>query len=273
MKLKSLFKKIFLLLSISSFSTCVSWQEPESDIVIRKIEVERKPKFERILILPLTGTVDAEGLASGTIQSEAQRLFGKGASLVSELEPIYRAANAAELMPLALQPQMLWFEDLLAKTSNQNLVSGAIYRFPGMEFGLKLEKDPASILKILAANSRQLESLSNALQKNDKVLFQEILNPQMEIKASLSKLQYWAEVQFQPNWLVAFYIDGSKDSWDKGRSATLKIIALNFESGGIRFAGSSTLSQIAMPVQYTTMLTALTNTLIRKVMESSALSR
>ncbi|MEI8026818.1 MAG: hypothetical protein WCI18_10770 [Pseudomonadota bacterium] len=273
MKLKGLCKKIFPVLSIYLFSTCVSWQEPESDIVIRKIEVERKPKVERILVLPLTGSVDAEGLASGVIQSEAQRLLGKGASLVGELEPIYRAANAVELMPLALQPQMLWFEDLLAKTSNQNLVSGALYRFPGMEFGLKLEKDPVSTLKILAANSRQLESLSDALQKNDKVLFQEILNPQLEIKASLSKLQYWAEVQFQPLWIVAFYLDGSKDSWDKGHSVTLKIIALNFESGGIRFAGSSTLSPTAMPVKYTTMLTALTNTLIRKVIDSSTLSR
>lgn len=273
MNLKVLLKKIFPLLSIYLFSTCVSWQEPESDIVIRKIEVERKPKFERILILPLTGSVDAEGLASGTIQSEAQRLLGKGTSLVSELQPIYTAANAAELMPLALQPQMLWFEDLLAKTSNQNLVSGSTYRFPGMEFSLKLEKDPISIVKILAANSRQLETLSEALQKNDKVLFQEILNPQMEIKASLSKLQYWAEVQFQPQWIMVFFLDGSKDIWDKGHSVTLKIIALNFESGGIRFAGSSTLSPTAMPVRYTTMLTVLTNTLIRKAMESSTISR
>jgi len=273
MNLKGLFKKSFVGLSLSLSASCVSWREPESDIAIRKIEIERKPKFERILILPLTGSVDAEGLASGTIQSEAQRLLGKGASLVSDLKPIYKAVQAAELMPLALQPQMLWFEDLLAKTSNQNLVSGGIYRFPGMEFGLKLEKDPTAVLKVLATNSRQLETLSEALQKNDKVLFQEILSPQLEIKASLSKLQYWAEVQFEPSWIVAFFLDGSKETWDKGHSVTLKIIALNFESGGIRFAGSSTLSPTAMPVKYSTMLTTLTNTLIRKILESSSLSR
>jgi len=273
MRFKDVLRDSILLWSISFSNQCVSWREPVSDIAIRNIEIERKPKFERILILPLTGSVDTEGLASRTVQSEAKHLLGRGASLVSDLEPIFTAAHASDLTPLALQPQMLWFEDLLAKTSVKNLVSAAVYRFPGMEFGLKLEKDPNEILKILAANSRQLEALSDALQRNDKILFQEILTPQKEIKASLSKLQYWAEVQFEPSWLLVFFLDGTEETWNQGNSVTLKTMALNFESGAIRFAGSSTLNPSSMAVKYTTMLTTLTNTLMRKVLESSRVSR
>jgi hypothetical protein len=262
-----------LIISFALGEACVSWGEPESEIAFRKIEIDRKPKFEGILILPLTGTVDSEGLASETVQNEAKHLLGKGSSLVSELNPIFEAANAKELMPLALQPQMLWFEDLLRKTPIKALISGSIYRFPGMEFGLRLEKDPTPIVKVLASHSRQLENLSKALEKNDKTLFQEILTPQKEIAASLSKLQYWAEVQFEPNWLMVFFLDGTNETWDAGKSVTLKVIALNFESGGIRFAGSSTLNKTVMAVQYKTMLTTLTNTLVRKVTDYSLADR
>ncbi len=249
---------IFALCFLMS-SGCISIPEPASEVSIRKIEIERSPHFNRVLILPLTGSVDTDGLASNIVQKEAIHLMGSGATTAASLSPIYAAAEALELMPLALQPQMLWFENLMHKYSPKSLLAGSLHRFPGLEFGIRLEKDPTQILKVLGTHTKTLEKLSDALQQNDKKLLNELIVPQTEIFYSLNKLQYWAEVQYQPAWLLAFYLSGSKEDWESGKTITLKAVALNFETGGLRFATSASYDKGTLPANFETALTTLTN--------------
>jgi hypothetical protein len=249
---------LFIIQTIIS-TGCITVPEPTSEVSIRKIEIERSPHFNKVLVLPLTGTTDSEGKASNIVQQEVMHILGSGTTTVSSLQPIFNAAEAIELMPLALQPQMLWFENLLRKNSPKGLLAGAIHRFPGLEFGVRLEKDPTATLKTLAKHAKTLEKLSDSLLQHDKQLFEELLKPQTEVQYSLTKLQYWAEVQYQPTWLLAFYLSGSKEDWESGKTITLKSLALNFETGGLRFATSASYDKASLQASFETALVTLTN--------------
>lgn len=273
-KLGPILKKDFLgsitvLVATLIIQGCATPTPPTTLVAVRTIEVERIPVFDHVLLLPVTGNTDEEGKISNQIQNEALKVLGKGVGTADELRKIFAATGSPQLLPLAIQPQLLWFENLLKNNEPTSLVQSGIERFPGLEFSYGLMKDPMPTLRSLALKSRQLENLSDLVQKNDKKTTGEILASQQEMHAELIKLFYWSEVQYKPNYLLNFYFEGDKENWEKGAPIKLKTVAINFDTGGIRFACSIIQEKKIDGVNFEDHLSMLTNHVLQKCMRES----
>ena len=260
-------------------AACVTVQSQSiPTVAIRKLEVERKPIFNHVLLLPVTGTTDREGELSNLIQKESLHILGKGVGTAEDLLPIFNALDSPQLLPISMQPQLLWFEKLLKNNQPDQIIRSGIERFPGMEFSYGLMKDPSTTLRSLTNQARQLENISDLVQKNDRPVLGEILKSQHELHADLIKLFYWAQAQYQPQYLLVFYLNGDAELWSQGKPIVLKTVAINFESGGIRFAGSITHveeSPVATKPElrkalFEDLLRTLTNRLLHDCMLGSA---
>jgi hypothetical protein len=270
--MKKIVVSVFTIFCIQLLTSCTTLPEQgTSEVFQREKEFSRHPNLDSVLVFPATGDIDKEGEVSKVIQKEIIRQLGSPAKTLRTVELIYKDWGISEIFPLSIQPQLLFFYDVLNSKDIEKISNRNIIRFPGLEYQFNKNFDLKLLVRELTLESKNLHPMVASVNELDFETSSELIKAIPNIESNLTRLTFEAQRLIEPKYLVFTRVDGSIDSYEDGKPVSVTSIIVNFETGSIRSVGRTTSLSENFKVPYTDQIRNLTATLLNK-MEKSGLN-
>lgn len=269
---KSLFKITGILTFIFVSAYCTSLPEQGTlDVFQREKEISRYPNLESVIIFPVTGDIDKDGEISKVFQKEAINQLGSSSITASNLLEIFRDWKIPEIFPIALQPQLTFFDKVLEIEDLEIVKNENIIRYPGIEYQFNKDFDLRLVIRDLTLKAKNITPLVASTEDLDFETTSGLLKTFPDISSNLTKISYASQRLINPRYLMFAKIKGTEKDYKNQIPISISVIIINFETGAIRSIGRTQSKAENYKVPFSVQVRNLTAILLHN-MENSKLN-